>query len=61
MKKLPDLNQVDEDVKEQLNSLDVPKEEVILELNFISKLEKVIHYEFFEGRPTKTPSRYLKV
>lgn len=60
-KKMPDLNDLDDDVKDELNSLKVPHQELELETNFISKLEKAIHYEFFEDRPTKTPSRYLKV
>lgn len=57
----PDLNEVSTDVKAQLNNMDIPQEEVKLDLDKIDDLEKVIHYEFFEDRPTKTPARYLKV
>ncbi|GLV32847.1 uncharacterized protein CBL_00446 [Carabus blaptoides fortunei] len=44
-----------------LTSLDVPTDECLLDTNTITDLEKCVHSEFFEGRPTKTPSRYLKI
>jgi hypothetical protein len=38
----------------------VPTSEIIL-TGEIGEQEKEVHFEFFSGRPTKTPSRYLKV
>lgn len=61
IRKGPDLDSLPEDVKIQLQSTEIPLREVKLEASKITELEKVIHYEFFENRPTKTPSRYLKV
>lgn len=58
-----DLNllNISENTKNELTTLDVPKSELILDKNVITELEKVINNEFFEGRQTKTPIRYLKV
>lgn len=55
------LSEYDENVKSQLTSLEKPIEELILDPNSISELEKAVHSDFFEGRTAKTPSRYLKV
>lgn len=44
-----------------LESLDEPAEELRINLNEISKLEKYVHFEFFDGRPSKTADRYLKI
>lgn len=55
------LSECDEHVKNQLTNLEKPTEELILDANSISELEKVVHSDFFEGRAAKTPSRYLKV
>lgn len=41
--------------------MEEPKNELTLDPNTISELEKVVHSDFFEGRAVKTPSRYLKV
>lgn len=57
----PDLSKLSIDIKQQLDSVEIPRQEIKLDLNKISDLEKVIHYEYFEDRPTKTPARYLKV
>lgn len=56
-----DLSILDEPIVKALTNLNTPKFEVTVNPNFISEVEKVIHGEFFEGRPTKTPLRYLKV
>lgn len=55
------LSECSDSIKEQLTSLELPKEELFLDPVSISELEKVINSEFFEGRAAKTPSRYLKV
>lgn len=52
---------MDDTVLNILTSLDVPTDECLLDTDTITDLEKCVHSEFFEGRPTKTPSRYLKV
>lgn len=56
-----DLSVLEEPLVKELTNLEYPDSEVIIKENFITELEKVIHSEFFEGRPTKTPLRYLKV
>lgn len=65
-KKAPDetklnLNHLSPELLKQLNSSDEPIEELVLPMNQISELEKYFHSEFFEGRPTKTPERYMKI
>lgn len=55
------LESVDEHVFKFLTSCETPTSEYYLEDNIITEAEKFIHSEFFKGRPTKTPSRYLKV
>lgn len=60
MKQL-DVSTLDESTIKELMSLETPKSEVDVDENSITELEKVIHYEFFEGRPAKTPLRYMKV
>jgi protein MYSM1 len=56
-----DLSTLDEPIAKELTSLEKPQAEVNISENYISELEKVVHSEFFEGRPTKTPLRYLKI
>lgn len=55
------LESVDEPVFKFLTSCETPTSEYYLEDNIITEAEKFIHSEFFKGRPTKTPSRYLKI
>ena len=38
-----------------------PTQEVQIDKDTITDTEKTIHSEFFEGRSTKTPERYLKI
>lgn len=56
-----DLSILKDDVVRQLCDETPPKCEVVLDENRVTDLEKCIHYEFFDGRPTKTELRYLKV
>lgn len=60
-KKIPELSSLDPEVIQQLMDMSFPSSEMKIEENAISEVEKFIHFEFFEGRPTKTPARYLKV
>jgi protein MYSM1 len=39
----------------------VPTEERVLEPDVITEEERKVHLEFFDGRPSKTPDRYLKI
>ena len=39
----------------------VPLEERMVDLGIITDEEKTIHWDFFEGRPSKTPERYIKI
>ncbi|KAJ8931895.1 hypothetical protein NQ314_015164 [Rhamnusium bicolor] len=55
-----DFSTLNELTVKELMSLEKPDCEIILDESNVTELEKVIHSEFFEGRPTKTPSRYLK-
>ncbi|XP_059369077.1 histone H2A deubiquitinase MYSM1 [Carassius carassius] len=52
--------EVEED-QEQEEELRAPDQEVVLDLNTITEEEKQAIPEFFEGRPSKTPERYLKI
>lgn len=51
----------DEVLAEEIETTEPPKQEYKITLNRVSELEKYFHSEFFEGRPTKTPERYLKI
>lgn len=44
-----------------VNSMEVPNKEIDINQQEITALEKYFHMEFFEGRPTKTPDRYIKI
>lgn len=59
--KCMDLSQVNEDIVQQLTSLEEPTSEVTLDVQNVTELEKLVHSEFFEGRTSKTPERYLKI
>lgn len=61
VRKRPDITSLNEELAKKLKSLDVPLKETVLDENVVSDMEKYLHFEFFEGRPTKTPDRYLKV
>ncbi|XP_016122561.1 histone H2A deubiquitinase MYSM1-like [Sinocyclocheilus grahami] len=51
----------EEDLEEEEEELRAPDQEVVLDLNTITEEEKQAIPEFFEGRPSKTPERYLKI
>lgn len=51
----------DEYEEEEEEELKVPEQEVELELDTITEDEKQAIPEFFEGRASKTPERYLKI
>ncbi|XP_016144465.1 histone H2A deubiquitinase MYSM1 [Sinocyclocheilus grahami] len=54
--------EVEEDQEEEEEEeLRAPEQEVVLDLNTITDEEKHAIPEFFEGRPSKTPERYLKI
>lgn len=45
----------------ELQSHDIPTEELRINPNQVSELEKFIHSDFFENRTTKTPEQYLRI
>uniref|UniRef100_A0A673JYY9 Myb-like, SWIRM and MPN domain-containing protein 1 n=1 Tax=Sinocyclocheilus rhinocerous TaxID=307959 RepID=A0A673JYY9_9TELE len=47
--------------EEEEEELRAPEQEVVLDLDTITDEEKNAIPEFFEGRPSKTPERYLKI
>lgn len=55
--------EVDEEIcdSEEGEILKPPAQEVILDKNLITKYEKQAIPEFFEGRSSKTPERFLKI
>ncbi|XP_043075354.1 LOW QUALITY PROTEIN: histone H2A deubiquitinase MYSM1 [Puntigrus tetrazona] len=53
--------QEEEEEEEEEEELRAPDQEVLLDLNTITEEEKQAIPEFFEGRPSKTPERYLKI
>ncbi|XP_056621315.1 histone H2A deubiquitinase MYSM1 [Triplophysa dalaica] len=52
--------EVEEDQEDE-EELRPPEQEVTLDLNTVTEEEKQAISEFFEGRPSKTPERYLKI
>lgn len=56
-----DLSRLDENTFKQINSIELPDCEMVLEANHITELEKVINWDYFDGGSSKTPQRYLKV
>ncbi|XP_051511361.1 histone H2A deubiquitinase MYSM1 isoform X1 [Myxocyprinus asiaticus] len=52
--------EVEEDQEDE-EELRAPEQEVIMDLNTVTEEEKQAIPEFFEGRPSKTPERYLKI
>lgn len=50
-----------EEIVKQLESMELPTAELVLNQNGITDLEKYVNADFFDGRPAKTPERYLKV
>lgn len=54
------IENLDPDLQQVVNSTSEPIAEYQLSQD-ITALEKYLHPEFFEGRPTKTPERFLKI
>ncbi|XP_018413397.1 PREDICTED: histone H2A deubiquitinase MYSM1 [Nanorana parkeri] len=50
-----------DDSQDGAEDLKVPDQEVLLDPDFIQEEEKQAIPEFFEGRPAKTPERYLRI
>eukprot|EP00066_Takifugu_rubripes_P023612 XP_011612878.1 PREDICTED: histone H2A deubiquitinase MYSM1 [Takifugu rubripes] len=50
-----------EDEEEEEEELKVPEQEIEMDIETITEDEKQAIPEFFEGRPAKTPERYLKI
>lgn len=48
-------------IYEKLITMDVPEQELVIQNTEILEVEQFVHAEFFEGRPTKTRERYLKI
>ncbi|CAB3380042.1 Hypothetical predicted protein [Cloeon dipterum] len=46
---------------EKVFNFSIPTQELVMDLDVITDEEKAVHFEFFTGRPTKTPARYLKI
>lgn len=59
----PNLNlkNLSTELLEKLNCSNEPTHELILSEHKTNEIEKYFHTEFFEGRPTKTPERYMKI
>ncbi|XP_067453588.1 histone H2A deubiquitinase MYSM1 [Thunnus thynnus] len=55
----PDEDQDEEEEEEE--ELKVPEQEIEMDMETITEDEKQAIPEFFEGRPSKTPERYLKI
>lgn len=60
-KSLSKLREYPSEIADLVESLEIPSNEIRLNLAEVTELEKYFHSEFFEGRPTKTPERYLKI
>ncbi|KAG9350936.1 hypothetical protein JZ751_024825, partial [Albula glossodonta] len=56
-----ELDELGEEEEEEEEELKVPEHEVQLDTSTITEEEKQAISEFFEGRPSKTPERYLKI
>ncbi|XP_043942732.1 histone H2A deubiquitinase MYSM1-like [Protopterus annectens] len=54
-------NGINEEHQDEEEELKPPEQEIDMDRNIISEEEKQAIPEFFEGRPSKTPERYLKI
>ncbi|KAM6938496.1 histone H2A deubiquitinase MYSM1 [Lycodopsis pacificus] len=57
----PEEDQEEEDEEDEEEELKVPEQEIEMDMETITEEEKQAIPEFFEGRPSKTPERYLKI
>lgn len=61
IKKLNELRESDEVTYKLVESTELPTNEMILDPEEITQIEKFMLSEFFSGSPTKCPERYLKI
>lgn len=61
IKKLNELRESDEVTYKLVESSELPANELILDPEEITQIEKFMLSEFFTGSPTKSPERYLKI
>lgn len=47
--------------KQQVFTFPEPQKEQELDLDVITEEERIVHYEYFEGKGVKTPERYIKI
>lgn len=52
---------LDEEEEGEEEELKIPEQEIEMDMESITEDEKQALPEFFEGRPSKTPERYLKI
>ncbi|XP_033478664.2 histone H2A deubiquitinase MYSM1 [Epinephelus lanceolatus] len=57
----PEEDQEEEEEEEDEEELKAPEQEIEMDTEAITEDEKQAIPEFFEGRPSKTPERYLKI
>ncbi|KAM3876110.1 histone H2A deubiquitinase MYSM1 [Diretmus argenteus] len=57
----PEEDQEGEEEEEEEEELKTPEQEIEMDMETITEDEKHAIPEFFEGRPSKTPERYLKI
>uniref|UniRef100_A0A3Q1IQM5 Myb-like, SWIRM and MPN domain-containing protein 1 n=1 Tax=Anabas testudineus TaxID=64144 RepID=A0A3Q1IQM5_ANATE len=58
---LKNLEEEEEDENDEEEELKIPEQEIEMDMETITEDEKQAIPEFFEGRPSKTPERYLKI
>lgn len=56
-----DTKNVDSEPPQPVFTFPSPSEERAIDLTTITNEEKIVHWDFFEGRPSKTPERYMKI
>lgn len=61
IKKLNELRETDETTSKLVESSELPTEEMTLDPEEATPIEKFLLSEFFSGSPTKSPERYLKI
>lgn len=59
--KLQEPRSSDTETQQPIFTFPPPTQERIVDLSIITDEEKTIHWDFFEGRPSKTPERYMKI
>lgn len=54
-------DRLEEEEEGEEEELKIPEQEIEMDMESITEDEKQAIPEFFEGRPSKTPERYLKI